>query len=282
VEKTSEKPKVSIIIPTYNSEGTLLECLKAVFNQSYPFYEVIIVDSFSNDHTVRIAKEFGVKIIEQKCSPASARNIGTANSTGKYVFFLDSDQVLSPYVVEECVKMCEDENIGMVSIPEISVGKGFWGSCSASWKNYYSKVGRSYVGSRAVSNAPRFFAKTFIVRVGMLTNNLLWGEDRDLHERLQRAGVKEAFCISKVYHNELTSIRSILLKNLRYGKSIPIFLQRPQKQVFPSLLNHAWLTIKEIFRDSKDDPALVIGCVILFCLKTYSTMIGILINMFLH
>ena len=67
MRNTLENLNVSIIIPTYNSGTTLAECLKSVHGQSYPFYEVIVVDNFSNDDTLKTAKEFAAKIMQQKC-----------------------------------------------------------------------------------------------------------------------------------------------------------------------------------------------------------------------
>ena len=280
MEKGSEKPKVSIIIPTYNSGKTLAKCLKSIHDQSYTFYEVIIVDSFSNDNTLKTAKEFEAKIIQQKCNPALARNIGVANSTGKYILFLDSDQVLSKSVIEECVKKCRNEKVGMVRIPEVFIGKSFWSRCSAVWKNYYEKVEQLYGASEnLVHGEPRFLIKEQITRVGMLDAALLWGEDYDLYEKLKKANIKEASCKSKLYHYELPSIRKILIKNLRYGKSMPIFLQQTKKQIFPLMIRHALLTFREVFRNFKKSPAIIAGCAILLYLKTYCRLIGLLIGL---
>lgn len=277
-----EKPKVSIIIPTYNSGETLADCLKSVHVQTYPFYEVIVIDNFSDDSTLKTAKGFGAKIIQQKCNPALARNIGVANSAGKYVFFLDSDQVLSPSVIEECVKECENRNAGMVRVPEVFIGKSFWSRCSAVWKNYYETVEQLYgAGGNIIHGEPRFFIKEQITRVGMLNAVLFWGEDHDLYEKLKKADVKEASCKSKLYHYELTSIRKIMIKNLHYGKSIPLFIQQTKKQVFPLLLRHALLTFREVFRNFKKSPAIIVGCATLLCLKAYSMVIGFLIDLFL-
>lgn len=280
MEENLEKPKVSVIIPTYNSGETLAECLKSVHGQNYPFYEVIVVDNFSNDDTLKTAKEFGAKVIQQKCNPALARNIGIADSTGKYILFLDSDQVLSPSVVEECVRECENEKVGMVRIPEVFTGESFWSFCSAVWKNYYERVEQLYGASEnIIRGEPRFFIKEQITRVGMLDATLLWGEDYDLYEKLKKANVKEAKCKSKIYHHELISIRKIMIKNLCYGKSMPIFMQQTRKQIFPLLLRHALLTFREVFRSFKKSPAIIVGCAVLLCLKTYFMVIGLLIGL---
>src|SRR5208337_4215564 len=177
MEESSEESLVSIIIPTNNSGETIEECLKSIQRQDYHLYEVIVVDNFSNDNTLEMAKNLGAKTIQQKCNPAQARNIGVDNSAGKYVLFLDSDQVLSRTVVKECVEICKNEKIGMVVIPEVFIGKGFWSSCSAAWKNCFEEVARLYGDRRnIIHNEPRFFIKEEITHVGMLDNSLPWGE----------------------------------------------------------------------------------------------------------
>ena len=270
-----EKPKVSIIIPTYNSEATLEKCLKSVENQTYPSYEIIVIDSFSNDDTLRIAEKFRAKTTQQRSNPALARNIGMTNSNGKYVLFLDSDQVLSSSVIEECVERCENEKAGMVMISEFFVGKGCWGSCSATWKNYYQKIEQQYHSDKILSGEPRFFDKEQIARVGMLNASLIWGEDYDLYQRLKKTNVKESTCNSKIYHYELESVKGILIKNLRYGKSMPTFVQQTKEQILPRMGRHALLTFKEVFRDFRKSPAIIVGCAILLCLKTCSIAFGL-------
>lgn len=271
-----EKPKVSVVVPTYNSERTLSECLKSINNQSYPYHETIVVDSFSHDSTVNIAKSFGAIIIQRKCNPALARNIGVANSSGKYVLFLDSDQILSIRVIEECVDKCTVENVGMVRIPEVFTGKDFWGSCSAIWKNYYEKVEqlRSTSGS-VIHGEPRFFSKEQIIRVGMLDERMVFGEDYFLYEKMRKVNVKEAFSKSEVYHYELASIKEILIKDLRYGKSMPVFLRQTEKSILPLMIKHTILTFRELIKH-RSPPVIINGCIILVWLKVCTIFIGVI------
>lgn len=274
-----KKPTVSVVVPTYNSGKTLSECLRSVSNQSYPYHETIIVDSFSHDNTVNMAKDSGAIIIQRKCNPAAARNAGVANSTGQYVLFLDSDQVLSTSVIEECVKSADDD-VGMVKIPEVFVGKGFWSCCSAVWKNSYGKVERAYWHRQNIARGePRFFVKEHIIRAGMFNDKLLWGEDYDLYERMNKMKIKEATCESKLYHLEPASIGKILLKLLRYGKSLQDFRQDSGNRLFILLLNHSLLTLMIVAKDYKKSPAIIVGCAILLFLKTYYLMIGLLVGL---
>jgi glycosyltransferase involved in cell wall biosynthesis len=275
-----EKPKVSVVVPTYNSERTLSECLKSIYNQSYRYHETIVVDSFSHDNTVNIAKGFDAIIIQRKCNPAAARNVGVANSTGQYVLFLDSDQVLSVSVIEECVEKSAADDAGMVRIPEVFIGKGFWSHCSAVWKNSYGKVERAYWRRRnIICGEPRFFIKEQIARAGMFNDKLLWGEDYDLYKRMNKMRIKEATCESELYHFEPTSIGKILSKLFRYGKSLQDFRQDSGRRLFLLLLNHSSLTLTMVARDYRKSPATIMGCVILLFLKTYYLTIGLLVGL---
>ena len=91
-----EKPEISVIIPSYNSRGTIGKCLHAILNQSLERhrYEVIVVDS-SKDETPEIIKnEFqSVRLIwrEEKTLPGPARNIGIQSASSDLIMFMDSD-----------------------------------------------------------------------------------------------------------------------------------------------------------------------------------------------
>jgi glycosyltransferase involved in cell wall biosynthesis len=270
-----KKPKVSVIVPTFNSERTLLACLRSVCNQSYPFREIIVVDNFSHDNTLKIAEQNGAKIIQKKCNPALARNLGVTNSHGEFVLFLDSDQILSKGVIDECVHLCACENAGMVWIPEVFSGHDFWSSCSAVWKNSYERVDRLYGSSKdLIHGEPRFICKEKLIHVGMLDTALLWGENYFLYKKLKRAGVKEAFCRFKIYHDEFESLRGILIKNLRYGKSIPTFVERTQEQILLPVFRHTILAFRDTLRSLKKSPDITIGCFFILWLKACTVAAG--------
>jgi glycosyltransferase involved in cell wall biosynthesis len=274
-----EKPKVSIIIPTYNSGATLAHCFKSIRNQSYCPIEIIVVDNLSNDTTTAIAAQWEARIIRKKSTPASARNIGIASSTGQYVFFIDSDQALSASVIAECVEKCEEEGARMVRVPEVFVGKGFWGSCSAEWKNSYRKVEEKYGASgNILTGQPRFFAKEQTIQAGMFSDSLVWGEDYDLYNRMRKMDAKEATCKSKLYHYEPVSIREILFKIFRYGHSMPTYTQHAGRRILLSMISHSLLTFKELLKEDIKYPSLIIGCAILLSLKTYFVTLGLVVG----
>lgn len=93
-------PKVSVIIPVYNTEKYLRECLDSVVNQTLKDIEIICIDDGSTDNSLKILKEYASKddrfvILEQKNQgPAIAREYGVNNATGEYVGFVDADDFI--------------------------------------------------------------------------------------------------------------------------------------------------------------------------------------------
>ena len=104
----TELDKISIITPNYNGDKYLNKCIENVLKQTYQNIELIIVDDKSTDKSSIIIKNFcekdpRVKFIpsKEKGGPAKARNIGIKNSTGKLIFFLDSDDFISDDCLNE-------------------------------------------------------------------------------------------------------------------------------------------------------------------------------------
>lgn len=112
-------PLVTITIPTYNSAKSLTFCLRALKNQNYKNIEINIVDHFSKDDTVKIAKRFHVRDIKK--NPGSlleARYEGVMLAKGKYILLLDSDQILSIDTLKRAVKKMEKEDFDMLALEE--------------------------------------------------------------------------------------------------------------------------------------------------------------------
>lgn len=105
--------KVSIIIPSYNAEKYVRECIDSVLEQrDFEDYEVIVVDDCSTDNTLSILKSYNnpkLKIIEQEknAGPSVARNVGMDKSQGEYLLFVDADDILEPTTLSRLWKHVE-------------------------------------------------------------------------------------------------------------------------------------------------------------------------------
>ena len=101
------KPLVSIIVRTKNESYWIGKCLDAIQQQDYKNIEIILVDNFSKDNTIRIVKKNFPKVKrviykDKKFFPGKAINLGIKKSKGKYLAFLDSDDYWHPNKLREC------------------------------------------------------------------------------------------------------------------------------------------------------------------------------------
>ncbi len=107
---------LSIILPVYNGERYLRECLNSVINQTYKNLEIIVIDDGSLDSTPLILTEFAnlderIKILKQEnLGGQNARNVGLSSVSGKYVAFVDADDVLALNAYEILINILEKEN----------------------------------------------------------------------------------------------------------------------------------------------------------------------------
>ena len=113
-------PKISIIIPIFNSENYIKECLNSLIYQTFKNFEIICVNDGSTDGTLEILKEFKNKdkrihIINQINRGAEiARNVGMKESKGEYLMFLDSNDIFSNTMLEELYTKIKENNLEII------------------------------------------------------------------------------------------------------------------------------------------------------------------------
>jgi teichuronic acid biosynthesis glycosyltransferase TuaG len=130
---------VSIITPSYNSSKFIEECVNSVVSQSYTNWELLIVDDFSKDISREVLatlveknKRIKLTFLDKNIGAAQARNIAIRKAKGRYIAFLDSDDIWEENKLEKQIKFMEKEDIafsftsytpmsedGSVSFPEI-------------------------------------------------------------------------------------------------------------------------------------------------------------------
>jgi len=113
-------PFISIIIPVYNTEKYISECVNSILSQTYKNFEIIIVDDGSTDNSLDIVKEYqqnydNITVLHIENSGVSAaRNIGIKHAKGEFLFFVDSDDTLYDYCLSTFVTEYTDKNIDLL------------------------------------------------------------------------------------------------------------------------------------------------------------------------
>lgn len=113
-------PEVSVVVPIYNVAEYLPKCIESILAQTYPDYELILVNDGSKDNSPEIAEEYAkkdprIKVIHKPNGGLSdARNEGMKYATGKYVSFIDSDDFIEPDMLEKCVNAMHADDADMV------------------------------------------------------------------------------------------------------------------------------------------------------------------------
>jgi glycosyltransferase involved in cell wall biosynthesis len=109
--------KVSIIIPVYNVEPYMERCLLSALNQTYDNIEIILVDDCGQDNSIEVAKRVvkghrkgdKVRVLKHQHNRglSAARNTGTYASTGEFIYYLDSDDEITPHCIATLVALAE-------------------------------------------------------------------------------------------------------------------------------------------------------------------------------
>lgn len=115
-------PKVSIVIPVYNSARFLRQCLESLLAQTYQDIELLCVNDGSTDNSLEVLKEYAdqdprIRVFTKENEgkgAASARNLGLDNASGEYIQFLDSDDFFEPEMVELCVEKMDRTKVEVV------------------------------------------------------------------------------------------------------------------------------------------------------------------------
>ncbi len=130
---------ISIIVPLYNVQKYIKNCIRSVLNQTFTDYELILIDDGSTDGSKEICQSFQEKdwrirlvTYQNNMGMSCARNRGMDLASGKYIFFLDSDDMIHPQLLMEMFQQAENYNLDMV-MTEFVMSKSKTGDW---WESY--------------------------------------------------------------------------------------------------------------------------------------------------
>jgi glycosyltransferase involved in cell wall biosynthesis len=232
---------VSVVIPVYNAERFIAETIDSVLNQSYLDYEIILVDDGSTDRTTAICRRYAreypdkVRFFRQSNSgPGRARNLGIKMAVGRYIAFLDADDLWMPRKLEKQVRYMERQppEVGMVYARAVKFDEnGVWKVP----KRYQKRPVEGWVywdilRSNPVASPSVLVRKSCFETVGYFDESLDIIEDHDMWLRIAKkfriAFVGEELCLYREHlggrskGEEITLRREIgvIWKHLKMAK----------------------------------------------------------------
>lgn len=141
-------PKVSVIVPVYNSEQELRDCLDSLVEQTEKDIEIIVIDDASTDNSPEIEAEYqkkypNVKVYrnERNLGQSETRNRGIELAEGDYIAFLDSDDYVNPGMYEELYQAAVENNMPELIVTGLSFVKG----------NEYRKKDLTFIGKQSTT-----------------------------------------------------------------------------------------------------------------------------------
>ena len=255
-------PTISIIIPAYNAEQTIIKTIESVQRQTFTDYEIIVIDDGSTDKTKDVVSKIEdrrLKILTyQNAGAATARNRGIAEATAKYLAFIDADDLWTPDKLElQLEALQKNPTAGVAYSWTTSVflykQKEVWYPCNPVLfeGNVYPKM---LLGNFIASGSNPLIRKEAILSVGGFDSDLLYCEDWDFYLRL---AAKWEFVLvpkSQIIYRLSLSSKSLKTrsseKNLLYVvdkayKTAPEELQSSKKKTLA--LTYAYITQQYLF-----------------------------------
>lgn len=160
------KELISVIVPVYNSERYIYSCIESVLNQTHSAFEVLLIEDGSEDSSLVICealqkKDKRIRLIRQEHKGVSvARNRGIDEAKGKYMFFLDSDDLIHPQLLESLYRL-QEETRATITTEYIHYGKNGDFQSIVVWNtDSDSKPGNTYLDNKEAMkriNGPFFY-----------------------------------------------------------------------------------------------------------------------------
>ncbi len=255
---------ISIIIPAYNEEKDILECLESLHSQSYKNFEIIIVDDSSTDNTIKIVNDFAkknrkIKILKQQHKgPGAARNLASKSASGDILVLIDADMTFKQDYLEKLIKPLEDKKI-IGTTHELELVKNtnnIWSRC---W-------GRIRVSKEEAKNVKIFRAirKDRFLELGGVDTKYGYADDQTFWFKYKKKPVvaKGSVC----YHKNPETLSGVFKQSRWIGASHNINLIKFALMIILSLLIIPLLSINKCY---KNKDFVVFPAMLVFMIARY-------------
>ncbi|MCA9766821.1 MAG: glycosyltransferase [Carnobacterium sp.] len=181
------KPLVSVIVPVYNVEAYIEECLDSIIHQAYQELEIIVVEDGSTDKSREKIQPYlsdkRIKFVEQKNKGLSgARNTGMAKATGTYILFVDSDDYIDVEMLTKIVPIMEENQLDLIRFNGMAFTDGMEKTINQKYYDFSHRLieNHIYKEDSFKANSKTFVSPVYLYltrRSVLIENNLLFRED---------------------------------------------------------------------------------------------------------
>ena len=230
---------ISVVIPLYNKQNSIVATLQSVLAQTYTDYEVVIVDDGSTDNSAQVVKEFisaypqplpkgkGVRLVRKaNGGVSSARNTGIMEAKGEYIAFLDGDDLWDKKYLETLHELiCDypDASIYGIGCAQIKDGEVLLQTMSQKCpRGYVEDVWKNYPGYWTGSSSS---SRVHLIEIGMFDTRMTHGEDLDVWWRLLLHG-KGAFDSTMLAYYRQDAENRAMNRVIPLEKHIPFYIDK--------------------------------------------------------
>lgn len=215
VARQSVRETVSVVIPTFNSQSTIAECLQSVFSQGRLVSEIIVVDDGSTDDTANVVRRLAndrVVVIEhgQNLGGSAARNTGIHRASSDWIAFLDSDDLWTPRKIElQLQALANSKDAICYSNLEFfdgDEGRAFWNSRG---NRSGERLSDYMIIERFAVQTSTLFMRLGIARQIKFDERLRRHQDWDFVLRAERAGFEFVYVDQALVRYRLTHANSV-------------------------------------------------------------------------
>lgn len=243
-----KEPEISVVIPAYNSEKYILDSVWSILRQSFPDFEIIVVNEYGgDDHTVKLLHLFEdgrIRIIQNasRLGLAASLNIGIEKARGKYIARMDTDDISKPHRLRLQWEYLEShENIDVLG-SAVEVQNGL--VCEKyRFPETHHDICAHLIFHLVIAHSTVMFRKEKLLKLGLTYNNQAYGEDYELWTRAMHdvtfANLSDALVTYRIHDSNITRAKQ---KNLAYETSCIMaeILKRDFNIVVPNYYKKFW------------------------------------------
>ncbi|RZF59441.1 glycosyltransferase family 2 protein [Sphingobacterium corticibacterium] len=216
-----KQPKVSVIMPVYNTEKYVKEAIQSILDQTLMDFELIVINDGSTDNSLHLVKtipDSRIRVLSQEnAGQGAARNHGLQYARGEYIYFMDSDDILDREALRECFQICEEQHVDFVFFDAINFGENYQNILTYERKHYLDegiKAGIAWFTEQLEKNCYRVPVWLNFIRFSFLEKNGLYFEtirhEDDIFTTLLYCKAKKVAFLSKPFFHRRLRPNSVI------------------------------------------------------------------------